>query len=84
VVTRLRDEAHRFAIAYHRELRHQRIMESRLDEIPGIGASKKEALLKYFGSITRLQRATAQQIAEAPGIGMKTAELIRNELDKKG
>ena len=84
VVTRLRDEAHRFAIAYHRELRSRRIMESRLDEIPGIGASKKEALLKYFGSMARLQRASVQQIAEAPGIGMKTAELIRNELDKKG
>jgi excinuclease ABC subunit C len=84
VVTRLRDEAHRFAIAYHRELRSRRIMESRLDEIPGIGASKKEALLKYFGSIARLQRATVEQIAEAPGIGTKTAELIRNELDKKG
>ncbi len=83
VVTRLRDEAHRFAIAYHRELRRQRIMESRLDEIPGIGASKKEALLKYFGSITRLRRATVEQIAEAPGIGLKTAELIRSELDKK-
>lgn len=84
VVTRLRDEAHRFAIAYHRELRRQRIMESRLDEIPGIGASKKEALLKYFGSITRLGRASVEEIAEAPGIGIKTAELIRNELDKKG
>jgi len=83
VVTRLRDEAHRFAISYHRELRRQRIMESRLDEIPGIGASKKEALLKYFGSITRLRRATVEQIAEAPGIGLKTAELIRSELDKK-
>ncbi len=83
VVTRLRDEAHRFAIAYHRELRRQRIMESRLDEIPGIGASKKEALLKYFGSITRLRRATVEQIAEAPGIGLKTAELIRSELDKQ-
>ena len=83
VVTRLRDEAHRFAISYHRELRRQRIMESRLDEIPGIGASKKEALLKYFGSITRLRSATVEQIAEAPGIGLKTAELIRSELDKR-
>ena len=84
VVTRLRDEAHRFAITYHRDLRRQRIMESRLDEIPGIGTSKKELLLKHFGSITRLDRANVEQIAEAPGIGKKTAELIRNELDKKG
>uniref|UniRef100_UPI0035626FA0 helix-hairpin-helix domain-containing protein n=1 Tax=Pontiella sp. TaxID=2837462 RepID=UPI0035626FA0 len=83
VVTRLRDEAHRFAITYHRELRRQRIMESRLDEIPGIGAAKKAMLLKHFGSIARLGRATLEQLAEAPGIGRKTAELIRNELDKK-
>lgn len=84
VVTRLRDEAHRFAITYHRDLRRQRIMESRLDEIPSIGNAKKEMLLKHFGSITRLSRATVQKIAEAPGIGLKTAELIRSELDKKG
>ncbi|VGO20016.1 excinuclease ABC subunit UvrC [Pontiella sulfatireligans] len=83
VVTRLRDEAHRFAITYHRDLRRQRIMESRLDEIPGIGNAKKEMLLKHFGSIVRLSRATVEQIAEAPGIGTKTAELIRSELDKK-
>ena len=84
VVTRLRDEAHRFAISYHRDLRRQRIMESRLDEIPGIGRAKKEMLLKHFGSIARLGRATVGQIAEVPGIGRKTAELIRSELDQKG
>jgi len=84
VVTRLRDEAHRFAITYHRDLRRQRIMESRLDEIPGIGRAKKEMLLKHFGSIARLDRATVEQVAEAPGIGRKTAELIRSELDKNG
>ena len=83
MVTRLRDEAHRFAITYHRDLRRQRIMESRLDEIPGIGRAKKEMILKHFGSISRLGRATIDQIAEAPGIGIKTAELIRSELDKK-
>jgi len=84
VVTRLRDEAHRFAISYHRDLRRRRIMESRLDEIPGIGASKKEALLKHFGSMVRLGRATVEEIAETPGIGISTAEMIRNEMDKRG
>lgn len=83
VVTRLRDEAHRFAITYHRELRRQRIKESLLDEIPGIGTVKKDSLLKHFGSIVRLRRATVEQLAKAPGIGQKTAALIRNELDKK-
>lgn len=82
IVTRLRDEAHRFAIDYHRELRRRRIMESQLDEIPGIGAARKELLLKHFGSIARLGRATVEQISAVPGIGRKTAELIRSELDK--
>lgn len=83
VVTRLRDEAHRFAITYHRELRRQRIKESVLDEIPGIGPAKKEMLLKHFGSIARLARAPVEQIAEAPGIGPKTAQLIRTELARQ-
>ena len=83
VVTRLRDEAHRFAITYHRELRRQRIRESMLDEIPGIGKAKKDMLLNQFGSISRLARASMEQIAEAPGIGLKTARLIRDELEKK-
>ncbi len=83
VVTRLRDEAHRFAITYHRELRRRRIKESVLDEIPGIGSAKKDLLLKHFGSIARLSRASVEQITKAPGIGSKTAQLIRNELDKK-
>lgn len=84
VVTRLRDEAHRFAITYHRELRRQRIKESRLDEIPGIGLAKKELLLKYFGSIARLIKASVEEIAEAPGIGPKTAQLVFDELKKRG
>ena len=83
VVTRLRDEAHRFAITYHRELRRQRIKESVLDEIPGIGKAKKDMLLKHFGSITRLGRASVEEMAEAPGIGLKTARMIRKELEKK-
>jgi excinuclease ABC subunit C len=83
VVTRLRDEAHRFAITYHRTLRRQRINESILDEIPGIGKSKKELLLKHFGSITRLSRASVEQIAQAPNIGKKTAQLIHHELHEK-
>ena len=67
----------------HRELRRRRIKESVLDEIPGIGKSKKEMLLKHFGSISRLAKASVEQIAEAPGIGLKTAQIIRDELDKK-
>lgn len=82
VLTNLRDEAHRFAITYHRTLRNQRIRESVLDEIDGIGAAKKKMLLEYFGSVARLKKATIEQIAEAPGIGLKTAALIKSELQR--
>lgn len=80
VITGLRDEAHRFAISYHRELRAKRIRESALDEIPTIGKSKKELLLKHFGSISRLKRASIEELKSAPGVGAKTAELIFNHL----
>jgi excinuclease ABC subunit C len=83
VITNLRDEAHRFAISYHRRLRAQRIRESALDEIPTIGKKKKEQLLKYFGSFKRLRRATLEELNAAPGVGPKTAELIRSALDHK-
>lgn len=83
VVTRLRDEAHRFAITYHRELRRRRIKESVLDEIPGIGASKKELLLKHFGSVSRLSRATLEELLALPGVGEHTARLVRCEFDKQ-
>ena len=83
VVTRLRDEAHRFAVTFHRSLRGQRILESQLDEIPGIGAEKKKILLTHFGSISRMKRASLEALMEAPGIGRKTAEMIYDELNKK-
>jgi excinuclease ABC subunit C len=63
MIRRLRDEAHRFALTYHRELRARRIRDSALDEVEGIGAKRKEQLLKEFGSVARLRRATEEQIA---------------------
>jgi excinuclease ABC subunit C len=84
VITGLRDEAHRFAIAYHRKLRAQRIRESALDEIPTIGKKKKEQLLKHFGSFERLRRAGLDELLAAPGVGPKTAELIFRSLAKSG
>jgi excinuclease ABC subunit C len=82
VITGLRDEAHRFAISYHRHLRSQRIRESALDEIPAIGPKKKELLLKHFGSFERLRKAGFDELCAAPGIGPKTAELIRSTLGR--
>ena len=80
VLQRLRDEAHRFALAYHRNLRSRRIRESVIDTIPGIGPNRKELLVKHFGSVRRLQRAGEEQIAEVPGIGPKMARTIKERL----
>lgn len=77
VITGLRDEAHRYSIAYHRQLRARRIRESALDDIPGIGPKTKEMLLKHFGSFERLRKASADELRAAPGVGPKTAERIR-------
>lgn len=76
VLQRTRDEAHRFALTYHRRLRAKRIRESVVDEIPGIGAARKEILLKEFGSVLRLRRATEEQVAAVPGIGPAMARQI--------
>jgi excinuclease ABC subunit C len=76
VLTRLRDEAHRFAIDYHRRLRNRLIRESALDEIPGIGPAKKAALLKRFGSVYRLARATREEVESVPGIDRVLAEAV--------
>ena len=77
----LRDEAHRFAITYHRELRNRRIEQSRLDEIPGIGDIRKKQLLRAFGSLARLKKASVEEIAEkVPGIGENVARKILDNL----
>ncbi len=78
VITRLRDEAHRFAITYHRSLRDRTIRESVLDEIPGIGEAKKIKLLKKFKSVYGIAKASAADIAKTAGVGEETAnEIIR-------
>jgi excinuclease ABC subunit C len=80
VLQRTRDEAHRFALAYHRRLRAHRIRDSVVDEIPGIGSKRKEALLEHFGSVARLRRATPEAIAEVPGVGLAMARDIVERL----
>ena len=81
VLQRLRDEAHRFAITYNRNLRRKKVRESVLDEIPGIGAERKMQILKHFGSTRRLSAATPEQIAEVPGIGPAMAATIHSSLN---
>ena len=76
LLRRLRDEAHRFAVSFHRQQRSKRMQRSRLDEIPGLGHYRQKQLLATFRSIDYLREASAAQIAEVPGIGPKMAEQI--------
>ncbi|VVB89578.1 UvrABC system protein C [uncultured archaeon] len=76
LLQRIRDEAHRFAVGYHRKLRGKRISESELDGIAGIGEKRKRALLKYFGSVGKVRAADVEEIAKAPGVRRKDAEEV--------
>lgn len=74
LIARVRDEAHRFAIEYHRKLREKRVIASELDEIPGIGEARKKALLRHFGSVANVREATVEELASVKGITRKVAE----------
>lgn len=76
LLQRVRDEAHRFAITYQRLKRSKRFRSSPLDDVPGLGETRKQALIKHFGSVKKLRSATIDQICEVPGIGRKTAETV--------
>ncbi|MEU2789158.1 excinuclease ABC subunit UvrC [Streptomyces sp. NPDC007100] len=76
LLQRVRDEAHRFAIAYQRNKRGKRLKAGPLDSVPGLGESRRQALLKHFGSVKKLRAARIEDICEVPGIGRKTAETI--------
>jgi excinuclease ABC subunit C len=83
VLTRLRDEAHRFAITYHRTLRNKRLRESVLDEVDGIGDKRKLQLLRHFGSVGRLKAASLKEIQAVPGFGKVAAQKIHDVLHTK-
>jgi len=76
LLQRVRDEAHRFAIAYHRSKRSKSMVESALDGIPGLGQTRRKSLLRHFGSLKRLKAATVEEVMEVPGIGRTTAEAV--------
>ena len=80
LLQRVRDESHRFANTYNAELRLKKISESILDELPGIGSSRKAALLKKFGSVQQLRKASLEDIQQVPGFGKKSAELLKGFL----
>jgi excinuclease ABC subunit C len=80
LLQRVRDEAHRFAISYHRQRRSRAMTSSALDTVPGLGQTRRTALLKHFGSLKRVKAATAEEIAEVPGIGRATAQAVVDAL----
>ena len=76
LITRIQDEAHRFAIEYHRSIRSKEQVRSVLDEIPGVGPARRKALMKCFDSIEEIKQAEAQELHEKAGIPLSTAEEI--------
>jgi excinuclease ABC subunit C len=81
LVQRIRDEAHRYGITYHRNLRSKEQVRSRLDDIPGIGPKRRKAILKHFdGDIERVRKASIEELMAVPGISRKVAETVREAL----
>jgi excinuclease ABC subunit C len=76
LLQRVRDEAHRFAIAYHRQKRGKAATSSALDDVPGLGPARRKTLLKHFGSVRKLSAASAEEIAAVPGIGPRLAATV--------
>ena len=76
LLQQIRDEAHRFAVSKHRQQRKKRTLKSELDQIPGIGLSRRNQLLKHFGSIKSIRTASREALGEVPGLPQKTAARI--------
>ena len=76
LLQRLRDEAHRFAITHHRSRRSKSMVESVLDDVPGLGEVRRKTLLRHFGSLKKLRQATVDEVAGLPGFGRRTAESV--------
>ncbi len=84
LLVRVRNEVHRFSVEYHRSLRETEARHSLLDDIPGVGPSRKEALLREFGSVRSIAERTPEEIAEVPGVGIATARRIKRTLEEAG
>ncbi len=82
LLQRIRDEAHRFAITHHRNRRSKSMVESLLDDVPGLGEVRRRTLLKHFGSLKKLREAEVDDIALVPGIGPRTAAAIKDAVAK--
>ncbi len=84
LLQRVRDEAHRFAVAYHRQRRAKAARASILDDIPGLGPARRKALLKHFGSVRKVREASVEEIAAVPGVGPKLAATILDAVAQSG
>ena len=82
LLQRVRDEAHRFAITHHRSRRSKSMVESLLDDVPGLGEVRRKTLVKHFGSLKKLREAEVDEIAQVPGIGPRTAAAIKDAVDR--
>ena len=80
LLQRVRDEAHRFAITYHRSKRSKRMTASALDSVRGLGEHRRKALVTHFGSVARLKQASVEEITSVPGIGAATAKAVLEAL----
>ncbi|MFT4125142.1 MAG: excinuclease ABC subunit UvrC [Gordonia sp. (in: high G+C Gram-positive bacteria)] len=83
LLQRARDEAHRFAITFHRSKRSRRMTESVLDGVPGLGQTRRTALVTHFGSVARLREASVEEIVRVPGIGLATARAVHAALGRQ-
>ncbi|GHJ60284.1 UvrABC system protein C [Nocardioides sp. OK12] len=84
LLQRIRDEAHRFAITHHRSRRSKTMVESVLDDVPGLGEVRRKTLLTHFGSLKKLRAATVEEISQVPGIGARTAASIKAAVAPEG
>jgi len=80
LVQRIRDEAHRFAITFHRQKRAKRGVASVLEDAPGIGPARRKALLKHFGSVEAIRQASMEELAAVPGMNLAAAQSLRESL----
>jgi excinuclease ABC subunit C len=80
LLMRIRDEAHRFAITFHKSLRGKRALVSELDGVPGIGAKRKKELIKHFGSVSKIREGSIEEIASVPGLNKGLAENLKKHL----
>ena len=80
LMQRIRDEAHRFALQYHRRLRGKKTLTSTLEEVPSVGPKRRQALLKHFGSLESIREATVEELTAVPGMTRQAAERVKEHL----